>query len=124
MWSFMAKAIVPGAYAVYSVYDYFTDDESYEREDDNTIKKCENKNEQVYNEINKYKNKQLKRFQDKYGAIIEFHSGGVVNTTKLAEKISIVKSDEADIITTLEKETEEMIKLIGKLEVRKYETTS
>jgi len=44
--------------------------------------------------------------------------------TDLSEKISVSKNNEIDTISILEQETEEMIKLIGILEVKKYETTN
>jgi len=114
------------------IYDYSTDDDyevsSYsdksEREDD--IKKA-------------YKDKQVKRLKDKYGADIKFIDKGfsingdgqfgLKSSPKIKHDyhIEIITSDNLIIkksIKELDNETEEMIKLIGELEVKKYETTN
>jgi hypothetical protein len=103
------------------------------------------KNNKIHQDIKAYKSKQVKRFKDKYDIDINFYSdksksssevnsifgafGGVAIAKELfenglSEKISVNKKDEVDIISTLEQETEDMIKLIGKLEVKKYEATN
>jgi len=79
------------------------------------------KNNTIYQDIKAYKKMQVKRFKEKYNVDINFH-GGTVNGKDLSEKISITKENEIDTITILEKETEEIIKLIEILELEKHET--
>jgi len=104
------------------------------------------KNNKIYQDIKAYKSKQVKRFKDKYDVDIKFYGGksksssginsivlnqffGVaiakeLSENDLSEKISVNKKNEVDTISMLKEETEEMIKLIGKLEVKKYESVS
>ena len=153
-----ATAVATPYIVAKELYDYATEDD-YETStyDDRQEREAELKEAakkerkiKIYKDIEKYKNKQIKRIKDKYNVDIKFNTtlnnnlyiasielSPLVGTIGvevarqilnsdivLNEKISIYKSNEVGTIATLEKETEEMIKLIGKLEVRKYETTS
>ncbi|RYA24551.1 hypothetical protein CRU96_02650 [Malaciobacter halophilus] len=114
-------------------YGAFKDDETITYSDRNEKKyeareevKIE-KNNKTYQEIQSYKKKQIKRLKDKYNIDIEFNSatiGGSYKHLKTAEKIKVNKTQEVDTISMLEDETDELIKLIGILEVEKHETTS
>jgi len=120
------------------IYDLVTEDEyetttysnKSEKEDELVKTTKIEKNNKIYEDIKVYKSKQVKRFKDKYDVDIKFYGGKSKSSsgkssfeTSLSEKISVNKKDELDTVSLLEQETEEMIKLIGKLEVSKYETT-
>jgi Tfp pilus assembly protein PilP len=107
------------------------------------------KNNKIHQDIKAYKSKQIKRLKDKYDVDIKFYGGRLKSSSgisssvtglagalagvaiakelfenDLSEKVSVSKNNEIDTISILEQETEEMIKLIGKLEIKKYETTN
>lgn len=150
-WGIAAIGTAATIYAA-SKDDYETTTYSNKSEKENEAKE-ENrieKNNKIYQEIESYKEKQIKRLKDKYDVDIEFSSATIgennfvinsiilnpilgVTASKLsheifnkktAEKIKINKTEEVNTITILEDENEELIKLIEKLEVEKYETTS
>jgi len=132
-------------------YETSTYSDKDERKSETARATKQEKTNKIYQDIQVYKSKQIKRFKHKYDVDIKFNSGttgnfqGVsigfilpfglarmslveeklkTNLAYLAQKISVNKSDAPDTITTLVKETEDMVKLIGELEVKQYETTS
>ena len=125
----------------------YSDKSDREYEVKQTVKAERNK--QINQDIKAYKSKQIKRFKDKYDVDIKFYSGksksscginsivfnrffGVAGVAiakelfenNLSEKISVNKKDEADTISMLEKENDEMLKVIRKLEVEIHEATN
>jgi len=149
----LAVAVVGTAATVYAATsssdDGYDDDDKEERKAEAVKAAKQEKNNKIYQDIKAYKSKQTKRMKDKYGVDIKFHSGtssidqgidsNALNTapivvvtetledmlkTSCSEKISVSKRDEVDRTAILEQETEEVIKLIEQLEVKKHEGTS
>lgn len=127
-----------------STYSNKSEKEAEAREQSRADKK-----NKIEKEIKSYKKQQIKRLKDKYYVDIKFYGGksksssginsigfspffGVDGVSmakeileiELSEKISVSENNEIDTISILEQEAEEIIKLIGKLEVDKYEATS
>lgn len=73
------------------------------------------KKKKIKQEIEAYKKQQMKRLKEKYNINVEFNSA----TIKVDPSNNLF-----DSISILENETEEMIKLIEKLEVDKHATTN
>jgi hypothetical protein len=140
-------AVAPILWGAKKLYDYATDDDyetstysdKSEREAETRKASQKEKKDKIKKDIKAYKNKQVKRLKDKYGADIKFIDKGFsVNgdgpfgfqsspKIKHDYHIEIITSDNLIIkksIKELDNETEEMIKLIGELEVKKYETTN
>jgi len=128
-------------------YETTTYSNKSEKEAEVVKKTKTEKYNKIYQDIKAYKNKQVKRFKDKYDVDIKFYGTeskrslginsialnsmfGLARTPMAQElhetdpsgKISVNKNTENDTISILEQETEDMIKLIGELEVTKFET--
>ncbi len=153
-------AAVPILWGAKMIYDYATDDD-YETStySNKNEKKYEaereakaDQNEKIYQDIELYKKKQIKRLKEKYDVDIKFYGGKSYDSKfknsssinfimlspffsaaaiaiaqksseiKLSEKITVNKKSEVDTVSILENETDEIIKLIGELEVMKYES--
>ncbi|UCN00125.1 hypothetical protein LCX93_11445 [Sulfurimonas sp. SWIR-19] len=122
MWGLVGwiGAAVAAATTVYNIYEEKGESTS---ESERFKKNKTEKNNKIFQEIQKYKNKQIKRFKDKYGIDIKFY-GGRFSKGKLKEKIVINKNYKIDTISFLEQETEEILKLIKEIEVEKYESVN
>ena len=113
-------------------YAFLDDDNDYSTYEDMTAaaekEEVLKRNQQIYEEIERYKAEQIKRMKEKYNVEISFKNifnNGLASVWNMPIQSSIhikYNYDMSDGIIKLEKETNELVQLIRELEAMKNET--